>query len=208
VTAARAGVGAFDPAGAVTFDLGRGRVGLEGDGASLLVPAAALSALAAAAGPDAAAAFGAATGRAMGLRVATRLGGAGDLGPVAVRSTSLDVVVGEIGGELAIAGLGSLELERWGRALVLCVDGSPLGGDGDALLEAALAAALEAASGREARVVRLERQGARARLLVTGAGAAPRVRAWLAEGVAWADAIARLHAGPAAAAPAGGSRES
>jgi hypothetical protein len=177
----------------VTFDLDRGHVVCEGDTRSLLVPATALAGLVASAGADAAARFGREIGAALGRRIATRLGGAGDLGAAAVRGASLEAIVAELGGEVALAGLGALSLERWGRALVLTVDGSPLDGPGDALLEGALGAAVGACSGREVVAVRLAREGQRVRFLVTGAAAAQRLRGWLAGGAPWADALARLH---------------
>src|SRR5262249_41229814 len=153
--------------------------------ASVLVPAEALLALAGAAGPEAAVAFARRLGEAMGRRVAARLSGE-------VAAAPVDAVVEHLGGELALAGLGSLALERWGKAVVLVVDQSPLG----ALLEGVLAAAVEAAvsstdptSGRGIQVVRLEREGIRARFLLGGAAGTGRVRAWLAEGVPWGEAL-------------------
>lgn len=175
----------FDPSKSVTFDLAHGLVHLEGAPARLLVPADALAALAAAAGPEAAAAFGRALGEAMGRRVAARL---------AAGEAAVDVVVEHLGGELALVGLGSLGLERWGKALVLVVDQSPLGAGGDRLLEAALAAAVEAAAGRHVHAVLLGREGVRARFLLGGEAGMVKVRTWLAEGASWGDALVRLHA--------------
>jgi hypothetical protein len=106
----------------------------------------------------------------------------------------VESVLEHLGGELALAGLGSLGLERWGRALVLVVDQSPLGANGDPLLESVLAAAVEAAAGRSARAVLLGRDGVRARFLVTGDAGVAKVKAWLAEGSTWGDALVRLHA--------------
>ena len=37
----------------------------------------------------------------------------------------MEDVLDHLGGELALLGLGSLGLERWGRALVLTVEGAP-----------------------------------------------------------------------------------
>jgi hypothetical protein len=178
----------FDPSKAVTFDLSHGLVHLEGAPARLLVPADALLALAKAAGPEASAAFGRALGEGMGRRAAARF----DLEGLA--AAPVDVVLDHLGGELALAGLGSLALERWGRALVLAIDASPLGGDGDTLLEGVLAAAIEAGAGRRVHVIALGRDGARARFLVGGEAAVEKVRAWLGEGVSWGDALVRLHA--------------
>jgi hypothetical protein len=180
----------FDPSKAVTFDLTHGLVHLEGAPSRLLVPADALLALARAAGPEAAAAFGRSLGESMGRRAAARFEGDG------LVAAPADVVLDHLGGELALAGLGSLGLERWGRALVLVIDRTPLDAGGDALLEGMLAAAIEAASGRRAHVIALGREGGRTRFLVGGEAAAAKVRAWLSEGLSWGEALMRLHAPP------------
>jgi len=70
----------FDPSKAVTFDLTRGLVHVEGAPGptpGVLVPAEALLALAGAAGAEPAGAFARRLGEAMGRRVAVRLSGAG-----------------------------------------------------------------------------------------------------------------------------------
>jgi hypothetical protein len=179
----------FDPSKSVTFDLTHGLVHLEGAPSRLLVPADALLALARAAGAEAAAAFGRSLGTAMGRRAADRLSGGG-VGPAAV-----EVVTEHLGGELALAGLGSLGLERWGRAAVLVVDQSPLGAGGDLLLEGVLAGAIEAAAGRTVCVICLHRDGVRARFLLGGPAGVDKVRTWLADGVPWGEALVRLHDG-------------
>jgi hypothetical protein len=188
----------------VTFDLAHGLVHLDGAPARVLVPAEALGALCAAAGTEAVAAFGAAMGRAMGLRVAARLAalaGPDDAAGAGARAASVDTMVDHLGAEMSIAGLGSLGMERWGHALVVVVDHSPLGARGDGLLEAVVGEAIETATARPVRAVVLGRDGVRARLLLTGAASVERVRAWLREGVAWGDVLTRLHAPPAPAEP-------
>ena len=188
----------FDPSKAVTFDLARGLVQHEGAPPGLIVPTEALAALARAAGPEAFQRFGAAIGAACGRRVASRLAAANG-----VRAAGVGAVVEHLGGELAVTGLGSLSVERWGRALVLVVDQSPLGAEGDALLESVLEAALEAAAGERPRVIVLARDGVRARFLVTGHAGADKVRAWLNDGVSWGDALVRLHGPSSVTAPRG-----
>lgn len=188
----------FDPSKAVTFDLARGLVQQEGAPAGLIVPAEALAALALAAGPEAATTFGQSVGEAIGRRVASRLAAASG-----VRAAGAVAVVEHLGGELAMTGLGSLGLERWGRALVLVIDQSPLGSAGDALLESVLTGALSAAAGEQPSVTMLEREGKRVRFLVTSRAGADKVRAWLDEGVSWGDALVRLHAPSPATTPRG-----
>ena len=179
----------FDPSKAVTFDLARGLVQQEGAPSGLIVPAEALAALAHAAGPEASSAFGRSVGEAIGRRVVSRLAKTDG-----VRAAGVSAVVEHLGGELAMTGLGSLGLERWGRAVVLVIDQSPLGAAGDALLESVLAGALAVVAGEQSSLTVLEREGGRVRFLVTSRAGIDKVRAWLDEGVSWGDALVRLHA--------------
>jgi hypothetical protein len=173
----------FDPSKAVTFDLTHGLVHLEGAGPRVLIPADALLALAGAAD-----AVARALGAALGQRAAARLGEAG------AAAAPVEAVIEHLGGELALAGLGSLGLERWGRALVLVVDHSPLGAGGDAFLEGVLAAAVAATVQRDGvRALRVGRDGTRARFLLGGPAGTDKVRTWLAEGIPWGEALIRLH---------------
>jgi hypothetical protein len=186
----------FDPSKAVTFDLTHGLVRRVGSApSSLLVAADAVLALAGAAGPEAAGRFAGAVGAAIGHRVAGRL-------VDGVGSAPVEEVVEHLAGEIAVSGLGALSLERWGRAAVVVVDQSPLGASGDALLETILATAIGGAAGRPVAAALLGRDGARARFLLGSRAAADRVRAWIAEGVSWPDAVVRLHA--PTSAPVGG----
>ena len=176
----------FNPAGEVRFDLGRGQISVGGRATRVLLPADALAALCRSAGADALSDFGRKLGTELGRRVRDRLGSA---------EASVTAVVEHLGGDLALSGLGSLAIEQWGKALVLRVTDSPLGADGDLLLASVIEGALQRGFGRDASVVPLERSDGAARLLVTSAGAARKVRAWLGEGVGWGDALGRLNAG-------------
>ena len=196
----------FDPTKAVMFDLAHGLVHLEDAPSRLLVPAEALAQLARAAGPEASAIFARALGEPLGLRVARRLSGGSGGSPDAppgtppgtegTRGASIEAVIDHLGGELALAGLGSLSLERWGRAMLLLVDQSPLARDGDDLLAGVLEAALGRAAGRPLRCLVLTHDPVRVRLLVAAEAAAERARGWLREGITWGEVLARLHAPP------------
>jgi hypothetical protein len=199
----------FDPSKAVTFDLESGLVHLDGAPSRVLVPASALGALCAAAGAEAAAAFGRELGTAMGRRLASRFAASGAAaggepaagegapdGSAGVRGATLEAVVDHLGGELALAGLGTLGIERWGRALVMVLDHCPLGPGSSGLLAAVLEGALGAATGRTARALLLDRDAVRARFLIGGGAAVDRVRAWLAGGASWGEALVKLHAAP------------
>lgn len=183
----------FDPSKAVRFDLVRGQV-RHGDSApDVLVPATTLVKLCELAGADATNAAGRALGEPIGRRVASRLRRTvGD-----ARGASVEAFVDHLGGELTLAGVGSLGAERWGRALVLVVDHCPLGAGGDGLVASLLGAAISAATGTEARCLLLARDDVRARFLVTGAAGADKVSSWLGSGVSWGEALVRLH-GPKA----------
>jgi len=183
----------FDPADAVEFFLDRGRVKLRRSSDRLLVPADALAALCDAAGADATAEFGEAIGEALGMSIASRAQKSGASGQQAVRATSVADLVDMFGGELALLGLGTVSIERWGKAMVLVLDENPQGAMGDSLFEAVAASALSVATGREVEIVRLERAGARARFLICSAVAAKSVRAWMTEGQGWGDIVVRLH---------------
>jgi hypothetical protein len=179
----------FNPTHAVRFDLGSGRVTVgngEGSDPRVLVPAEALRHLCAAAGADGLTDFGRSVGTDIGHRVAARVGG----------TSSVSAVVEHLGGDLALAGLGSLGAEVWGRALVFTVTGSPLGKDGDALLAAVLEGALQRALARDAAVVPIDRTDGKARLVVVNRATGARVRQWLSDGVSWGDTLSRLSAAP------------
>jgi hypothetical protein len=185
----------FDPKKAVTFDLSAGQVrlaaGTDTDThRAVIVPAAALSAVANAAGETATRELGRTIGRALGARVADRLEN-----PAAVREAALDRIVAELAAELAIVGLGTMALERWGRALIVTVTDAPVEGmAGDVLLAAVIEGMLCAASGRNVRTLPVYRSGNLVRVLVANVASIERVVAWMGEGISWGDAITRLHA--------------
>lgn len=185
----------FDPSEAITFDLELGHVHLDGAPHRVLVPADALLALCQGAGEEATAALTHAMGSALGKRVAVRLGREADADPaVAVRAAGLDAIVNGLAGELALAGLGALSAERWGKALVLVLDQSPLGEDGDSFSTGLLEGALKALTDAPARVVKLHRDGVRLRALVISGAAAGAVRDKLSRGESWGQVLAALHA--------------
>jgi hypothetical protein len=179
----------FNPSGSVSFDLVRGRVDVGGD--HVLVPADALVDLCKSAGDEAAIDFGRRLGTAAGRRVAERLGD--------TSSASLEEVLEHLGGELAVLGLGSLGLERWGRALVLTVDGGPFGQQLDRLLGAVLEGALQRAFGRDVHATKLVRDDRQVRFLIASAQSAGKVNEWLGSGLSYGDVLARLQQSTGAA---------
>ena len=178
----------FNPNSAVTFDLERGRVRVSDDENRLMVGADALLGLCQAASPDAQRAFGEKLGTSAGARVKEVLGD---------EKASVESFVDHLGGHLALLGLGSLSLERWGRALVFRLSNVPFEAAGDELLCRVLEGALKAAVGRACVGVILERKNAEVSVLITAEQGAQRVQAWLKEGLSTAEALGRLHLGDA-----------
>jgi hypothetical protein len=186
---------AFNPAEAVTFDLQFGHIHLDGAPTRIMVPADALVSLCQAAGEEEMAAYGHAIGEAVGRRVGVRLAGGSANRHDAVRAAGLEVVVTQLAGELAVLGIGSVSAERWGKALVLIVDQSPLGEQGDDLLAEILQSALHALVNSSARVIKLQRDGVRTRFLAVSGAAVEGVRERLAAGESWGQVIAAMHRG-------------
>jgi hypothetical protein len=175
----------FDPTHAVRFDLPHGSVRAGGESDRVvLVPTAALDDLALSAPPEAVEALGRTLGSGIGRRAARRMGDA--------QSASVDGFVTQLAGEAALAGIGALSVERWGRALVVVVEHSPLVGN---LLVPLVAAAIEAASGRRVWCALLSRDAHIARVLVGSESSVARVRDWIASGLAWSEALAKLQGG-------------
>lgn len=172
----------FDAARAVRFDLPSGSVRAAGDARVALVPVEALAAVGKSGAADEVAGI---VGSAIGKRVSARLGNA------ASGSATIEAFATALGGELAVAGYGSLSMERWGRALVLVVEHTALP---DAMLGKVLAVAIAATSMRGEIVCEaLGRDGETARFLVAAKASAARVRGWIDSGVKWGEALARLH---------------
>jgi len=178
-------VPSFDPTHAVRFDLRHGSVRTGGEGERvLLVPTSALDDVVLSATPEAVEALGRALGSSIGRRAAARMG---DLGSAAV-----DTFVTHLAGEAALAGVGALSIERWGRALVVVVADSPLIGT---LLAPLVASAIEVTSGRSVASALLSRDEQAARILVGSPSGVARVKEWIASGMPWGEALVKLHGG-------------
>lgn len=177
----------FDPSYSVEFDLGRGQIAVRGSSERVLIPADALAALCEGCEPEVRRDFARRVGTEAGRRAAERLGDPA--------RAEIEAVLEHLGGDLALMGFGSLGLERWGRALVLTIAGSPFGAGGDELLAFVLEGALQRAFGRDVGVVRLVRDDARARFLVSSRAGSERVRDWLNSGTSWSEALTRLDGG-------------
>jgi hypothetical protein len=177
----------FNPSQAVQFDLAKGQVKLGASLPRVLVPADALSDLLRNSSEEAKRAFGRKLGAEAGRRIAERLRDE-------LSAASIEVLVEHLGGELALVGVGSLGVERWGRALVITIDEPPWPADTDWLLAAIVEGALEAAFSRSSHVIETPRAGSQARLLVMGERANETVRRLLAEGNTLGAVVDKLHA--------------
>jgi hypothetical protein len=144
----------------------------------------ALRSLLRAAGPAAQSDFGRQVGTEVGRLLVERL--------ESTTASSLEEMVEHLGGELALLGLGSLSLERWGRALVLKLDHCPFAGEGAELVGAVIEGAIQRALSRTARAVVIDRADGVVRLAVVGDHAAERVARWVSTGVGYAEALGRL----------------
>lgn len=171
----------FDPNGAVRFDLRAGAASDSRGTRLVLIPSAALESLTS----DALARIGRELGRTCGARVAQRLGGDGG-----VRAAQVEVFVAHIAGELAIAGVGAVHIERWGRALLVVVT-NPSVAD-DAFVGAVLAGALSEASGRDVAAAALGRDGTTTRFFIGSPATASRAQTLAEQGKGYAEIVATL----------------
>ncbi|HEY2410248.1 MAG TPA: hypothetical protein VGI10_29790 [Polyangiaceae bacterium] len=174
----------FDPSYVLEFDLARGQVKVRDAGERLVVPVDALLALCQGAGSEAVRDFGRRIGTEAGRAALERLGD-GAAAPI-------DAVVEHLGGELSLMGVGALGVERWGVALVVTFQHSPLGAAGENLLAGLIEGALQRAFARDVVAAPLARDADQLRFLVTSRRGADKVRDLLASGMAWGDVLTRL----------------
>jgi hypothetical protein len=179
----------FDPKHAVVFDLARGATQDASKGRLLLVPASAINEITRGF-ETVAKKLGTQIGKACGTRVAGRLGGGDN-----VRRATIEAVVTEIAGELSVAGVGLVSVERWGKALVVAIENTPL--EDDNLLAAIVESSMSAAVSKQVFGVTLSRQGGTVRVLIASDVTCKKVRELLASGTAWGEVLARLSAGGA-----------
>lgn len=188
----------FDPAQALKIDLARGQLTLLGSSRRLLVPADCLVDLLAASSDEAVAAFGAAMGTDIGRRLAERLGSA-------IERASIELYLEHLAGELSLVGLGSLSVERWGKALVLRIEGLAEYAALEGVVHALVAAAIQRSLSRDVAVLSLSKDEGILRLLVVGRHARAPIEAWQAAGLSYGDILTKLHQSTEAGADRGAS---
>lgn len=172
----------YDPSGAVTFDLARGRVGMEKAPDMILAPREALHKLCEAAGPEAAQTFGRVMGRLMGQRV---IDGTPDFA-----KASPEQFIDRAHVEFALVGLGVVTLERWGNALLFVVDDAPLP---TSVVAAILTGYMQAVTARKVACVPIMADKKRARFFATDPSLAGTLISWLKQGASWGEVLLRLH---------------
>ena len=156
----------------------------------VLLPAAALTELTLEAPAELRLTLGKAMGASLGARVASRLGGSDG-----AAKTTLEGFLNELAGEVAASGLGTLGLERWGRALVVTVGNAAV--EDDSFLAGLVGAALATATGKDTHAVHLTSADGQAKLLVASRGTAERVRGYVAAGDSFGVILEKLHGGAA-----------
>jgi hypothetical protein len=170
----------------LTFDFATGQVKTAGGERLLLIPLSTLDELASSAGVPAASRMARGLGVSIGRRAASKLGSIDQ-----IRGASLEAVVSELAFEIALAGWGSLTLERWGKAMVLVLGHAPVSEKG--VVAALLEGAVEAAVAREVHGAALAGDGP-VRILIANEKTAERARLWSAEGASFGEVVHRLHA--------------
>ncbi len=176
----------FDPVLALKLDFDQGHVTLRGQGQCLVVPKGALLELLQAAGDEAASNFGQQLGVEIGRRLAERFGSA-------IETASIEIFVSHLGGEMALLGLGALAVERWGRALIILIEGAPAGTTGASLASAVLVGALQRALSRDSAAVEIMKSDDTLRLLLVSKATAHEVQNWLDQQVPWGTVLTRLN---------------
>jgi len=177
----------FDPTRAIVYDLSRGQLRDDEGQARLNLPYFLLERLCDHAGAEATREFGSSLGGEIGRRIRDRLGSGAD-------QANIGVWAEHLGGHVALLGLGDLSLERWGRALVVRIAGSPSGAT--ALLSAVVAGALQRGLGRSVQTVSFPLEDAVA-LLVLSQQTAERARSLREAGESLGRVVEELHRGAA-----------
>jgi hypothetical protein len=178
-----------DLSGAIRFDLASGAVHVGDDARAVVVPADVLVELCNGSDKPTRTSIGRKLGGHLGRQAAKRAGGSGSL-----LDGGLEQAASLLAAELALSGLGSCNLERWGKALVVHLVGMPAFPDD--VSAAILEGALSAATGRPLACALLTGDNG-VRVLVASEGAAARVRGWIENGTPWSDALVRLQSGGA-----------
>ncbi len=179
---------ALDLAGTVRFHVAEGFVeGLAGT-RSLLLPSDALTRLLSEIPEKVAEAFGEQVSETFAKWILGRLGGA-----ERVRSETIERVVSEFAGAFAVAGLGHLGFERWGRAMVVVLTPSSAPDAPPApFVRGILRGLLGRCTGQTLAVTSLGAVGAEQRYLVSDMASGVAVEECLRSGQVWSTALSSV----------------
>ncbi len=175
---------AFDPHEAVRFDLRAGAARDARGDRLLVLPLAAVLGLAESAQMH----LGSALGKALGDRLSARFGGARD-----VLGAPFELVASHLAGEFAVAGLGGLRIEQWGRAMAVGVENSDRASE--RFVGAVLGGALSLVAGREVVAAVLERTSGETRYFLGSKAACANVRQSVERGTKAGVILAALQRG-------------
>lgn len=179
---------AFDAAGALHFDLARGNLTLDGKVPAIAVPTSALDALFKRAPADIVEGFGKRLGNQAADLVRDRVGDRKLL-------LDLEAVNEQLGGALALLGLGDLQMERWGMALVVKLKSMTLRSGHVAIARSALESAFFQLFERPVKAVAVAHDETSVKLVVVAPEVAAKVEAWVAQGLSFGELLNQLHVG-------------
>lgn len=177
----------FDPTRAIVYDLARGQLRDDEGAFRLNVPMHLLLRLCEHAGADATSEFARSLGSEVGRRIAGRLG-------QEVGRAGVEAWTEHLGGQVALLGLGNLRVERWGKALVLRMTGSPPNSEN--FVADVLGGALQRALGKDVGLVAFADPDSAAYLVLSPASA-DRARGLQAAGQGLGQVVETLHKGAA-----------
>jgi hypothetical protein len=183
----------FDSSRAVRFDLRQGTIEFSDRRPHLLVPADDLVALAT--GGLSARALGQRLGASAMTRAAHRLNpsAGGRSARDIVRASELSSLVDQLGGELALLGLGNLRAECWGDVLLFVFDPCSLPQRGDELLVGAVEGAMSLATDERLKALVVDRSAELARIAVGSFAAISAVETLAKSGELFTEVVRALH---------------
>ncbi len=173
----------FDPGKYYAFDLARGTVSTRHGARMLVMSSDAVANLVASAAKHGDLTAVRALGKRIGEEAHSSLG-------AEVRGATPEAVATHAAGVLSLLGWGALSLERWGRALVIALEGAPELDPGKLGLASLLGGMLTTLSGRDVACVPVSG----GRFVVVHPSVAEQVFGWSTEGIELAQIVARLGA--------------
>ncbi len=177
----------FDPTRAIVFDLARGQL-RDAEGARRFnLPIELVMRLYRQAPDEVRQDFAQGLGSDLGRRVSESLGSE-------ARSASVEVWTEHLGGQIALMGLGNLRVERWGKGLVLRLEG--VASETFELVRNLLIGALQRALGHDVALVAFEEEQSVA-FLVLSEQSALKAEALVQQGETLARVVESLHQGAA-----------